>query len=182
MYWSIKNKLKTTKETNEYLYYMVMVCALPWVNMSWWSAAMQSPWVTNYIVHMYCACIRCIKKEKEEKKKKNMYTPCVHETDHNTIPFVGLKPLQSEITFVIESIIIDRWWFVRTIGRIMARLWNFTFKADKLRAIGSVMYVWTTDGTENETTKRWNGWCNNVGNGDEVLNSTVTSLAHWSRV
>ena len=56
---SNKNELKNTKRSNRYLYYLIMVCALPWVKheliMSWWSAAAQSPWVTNTaVMQLFC--------------------------------------------------------------------------------------------------------------------------------
>ncbi len=91
-----------------------------------------------------------------------MYTPCAHETDHNTIPFIGLKPLQSEMMLIVERLIINGWWLVGAIGGIMAGLQNFTFVADKLQAIGSMMYVWSTDGTKNEM-KRCKRRCNDNG-------------------
>ena len=70
-----------------------------------------------------------------------MYVPRGNKTNHNTIPFVGLKPLQSQVTLVDESIVIDRWRFVRTVSGVMTRLRYFTFKADKLQAVGGVVQV-----------------------------------------
>ena len=103
-----------------------------------------------------------------------MYVPWGNITNHNTIPVVGLKPLQSSI----KSVIIDGRWLIGTIGRIMARLWNFTFKANKLWTVESMVFVWITDGTKDEG-ERCNGWCNDVGQRDKALNGTVAIVSPW---
>ena len=63
-----------------------------------------------------------------------------------------------------------------TIDRIMAGLRNFTFVANELQTIGSVMHVWSADGTKNEV-ERFNRRCHSVGKGNEVLNSAVAVIS-----
>ncbi len=98
-----------------------------------------------------------------------MYVPWGNMTNHNIIPFVGLKPLQSDVMFIVEGIVINGWWLVGTIGGIMTGLWCFTFEADKLQAIRSMVHT-------KDEMERWNRWCNNVGKGNEVLNGTITVI------
>ena len=149
----------------------MVVCAPPWVkhelDMSWWSAAARSPWVANYIVHAYRACIHYIKKRKRRKEKKKNVMCRGNINNHNTIPL----PLQSKYQECHNRRMVICW----DNRRDNDRLWNFTFEADKLRAIGSVVQVWIADGTKEES-ERCNRWRYNVGESDKILNGAVTAF------